>query len=81
VTPLVGRCYGAGQFTDRDLCGILGEIVIGQKPGRENAKEKIFFNPLGLSICDLLEGFRIYQSAKEKGMGKILPLWQTPLWV
>lgn len=78
---LVGRCYGAGLFTDQDLHAALAEIVIGRKPGREKHEEKIFFNPLGTSICDLFEGYRVYQSAKKKGIGKVLSLWQKPLWV
>jgi len=78
---LVGRCYGAGLFTDKDLYAALPEIVIGRKPGRENEEEKIFFNPLGMSICDLFEAYRVYQSAKEKGIGKVLSLWQNPLWI
>lgn len=78
---LVGRCFGAGLFTDKDLYASLPEIVIGRKPGREKDEEKIFFNPLGMSICDLFEAYRVYQSAKEKGIGKILSLWERPLWV
>ncbi len=78
---LVGRCYGAGLFADKDLYAALPEIVIGRKPGRENDKEKIFFNPLGMSICDLFEAYRLYQSAKEKGIGKVLSLWERPIWV
>lgn len=77
---LVGRCYGAGLFTDKDLYASLPEIVIGRKPGREKDEERIFFNPLGMSICDLFEAYRVYQSAREKGIGKILSLWGRPLW-
>jgi ornithine cyclodeaminase len=78
---LVGRCYGAGLFTEKELYASLPEIVIGRKPGRETEGEKIFFNPLGMSICDLFEAYRIYQSAKEKEIGRVLPLWEDPLWV
>jgi ornithine cyclodeaminase len=78
---LVGRCYGAGSFTEKDLHASLPEILIGGKSGRENDEEKIFFNPLGMSVCDLFEAYRVYQSAKEKGIGKTLPLWESPIWV
>jgi 2,3-diaminopropionate biosynthesis protein SbnB len=78
---LVGRCYGAGSFTDKDLYATLPEIVIGRKRGRERDEEKIFFNPLGMSICDLFEAYRIYQSAKKKGIGKVFPLWERPIWI
>ncbi|MBM4338276.1 MAG: hypothetical protein FJ110_01910 [Deltaproteobacteria bacterium] len=78
---LVGRCFGAGLFTEKDLYASLPEILLGWKTGSENDEEKIFFNPLGMSICDLFEAYRIYQSAKEKGIGKILSLWEKPLWV
>jgi 2,3-diaminopropionate biosynthesis protein SbnB len=78
---LVGRSYGAGFFTDKDLYASLPEIVIGRKPGREKDEEKVFFNPLGMSICDLFEAYRVYQSAREKGIGNILSLWEKPIWV
>jgi ornithine cyclodeaminase len=78
---LVGRCYGAGWFTDKDLYATLPEIVLGKKPGREKEEEKIFFNPLGMSICDLFEAYRVYRSAKEKEIGRFLPLWESPLWI
>jgi len=59
--------------------GNLGEIVVGDKPGRKNPKERIFFNPIGLGIHDLSEAFRVFQNARKKRIGKKLLLWKNPI--
>jgi len=46
----------------------LSEIVIRRKTGKEKDGEKIFFNPKGMSIYELFEGYRVFQPAKEKGV-------------
>ncbi|HEY4717801.1 MAG TPA: ornithine cyclodeaminase family protein [Anaerolineales bacterium] len=52
----------------------LGEIVAGKKPGREADSERIAAINLGLALDDVATAIRIYQLAKEKGIGKELPL-------
>ena len=52
----------------------LGEIVAGKKPGREADSERIAAINLGLALDDMATAIRIYQRAKEKGIGKELPL-------
>ena len=52
----------------------LGEIVAGNKPGRQNAKERIAAINLGLALDDMATAIRIYQRAKEMGIGAELPL-------
>jgi len=59
----------------------LGQIVVGKATGRENAKQKILFNPIGMSIHDVSEAFRVYNAALEKGIGKDLALWEHPHWL
>ena len=59
--------------------GDLGEIIVGNRPGRSNDDEIIFFNPIGLGIHDLSEAHRIYQNALKMGIGKKLPLWDSPI--
>lgn len=72
------RAIKEGVIDEDKLRGNLGDIIVGNKPGRRDRKEKIFFNPIGLGIHDLSEAFRVYECAKEKGIGRILPLWDAP---
>lgn len=52
----------------------LGEIVAGKKLGREKASERIAAINLGLALDDMATAIRIYQRAKERGIGIELPL-------
>ncbi len=47
----------------------IGEILLGNKPGRENEAEITFFDSTGLSIQDNTTAGKIYRKAIEKGVG------------
>jgi 2,3-diaminopropionate biosynthesis protein SbnB len=59
----------------------LGSIITGQNPGRENDRERIFFNPGGMGIEDVAAATRVYRNALERGVGKQLELWHEPIWI
>jgi len=77
----IAYMHQAGEFDDDDLYAELGEIVAGDKPGRESDTERIFFNPVGLGTEDIAVATRIYRTAQERGLGQTLPLWKSPRWV
>jgi ornithine cyclodeaminase/alanine dehydrogenase len=52
----------------------LGEIVAGKKPGRESASERTAGINLGLALDDMATAIRVYQRAKDAGIGRALPL-------
>ncbi len=52
----------------------LGEIVTGQKPGRESPEERTISMNLGLALDDMAVAPEIYRRAKELGIGTWLPL-------
>jgi ornithine cyclodeaminase/alanine dehydrogenase-like protein (mu-crystallin family) len=52
----------------------LGELVTGQKPGRETPSERTMTANLGLAIDDMAVAPIIFQKAVEKGIGTWLPL-------
>jgi len=52
----------------------LGEIVAGNKPGREKADERTICINLGLALDDMATAILIYNRAGEKGIGTQLPL-------
>jgi ornithine cyclodeaminase len=64
----------------RERIADLGDILIGKAPGRENDRQKILFNPIGLGIHDVAEAYRVYRAARAGGIGQMLPLWQSPHW-
>ncbi len=72
------RAVRDGVIPEEKVKGNLGEVITGKKSGRESDAERIFFNPIGLGIHDLSEAFRVFESAKAKGVGKKLPLWENP---
>ena len=57
----------------------LGEIITGQKPGRENEMERIINFNYGLAIEDVAMASEIYTRAKAKELGQILPLMEAEL--
>lgn len=52
----------------------LGELVTGQKTGRETAAEKTMTANLGLAIDDMAVAPLIYKKARALGIGTLLPL-------
>lgn len=69
-------------YVDEKAIIELGQIVVGNKDGRTDKKQKIFFNPIGLGIHDLSEAFRVYQNAKRANIGQMITLWEDPdIWI
>jgi len=52
----------------------LGELVVGQKTGRETSTERTMTANLGLALEDMAVAPLIYQRALDKGIGTILTL-------
>ena len=52
----------------------VGELVTGQKPGRQSARERTITCNLGLALDDMATAPIIYRRAVERGMGAWLPL-------
>jgi len=52
----------------------LGELVTGQKPGRESAVERTIACNLGLALDDMATAPLVYRRAVERGLGTWLPL-------
>jgi ornithine cyclodeaminase/alanine dehydrogenase-like protein (mu-crystallin family) len=81
-----------GDFVERLEKGIIswdkivevGEVLNRLKPGRTSAEQiTLFKNTGGVGISDVAIGGRLYQLAKEKGLGLELPIdgaeWREPL--
>lgn len=53
-----------------DIYGEIGEILAGKKAGRESAEEITIFDTTGMGIQDNVTAMRVYEIAKEKGLGQ-----------
>lgn len=62
-----------GRLHPRQLVE-LGEIVCGHHEGRRNAAEITLFESQGMAIQDLAVAARVVASARERGLGRELPL-------
>lgn len=56
------------------IYGETGEVLGGLKPGRENEKEFIFCNNVGMAVEDMVIARRIFDIALEQGVGRRIPL-------
>ena len=53
----------------------LAEIVAGKAPGRTNRDQITLFKSNGIAIEDVVVGGRVYELARERGIGKEVPMW------
>jgi len=58
-----------GVITEEDIYAELGQIVAGKKEGRTSPDEVTLFKATGLAIQDVGTAHKVYQLAKEKGIG------------
>jgi len=59
-----------GAITADHIAGDLGEVVTGRVPGRTHPDEITLFKSEGLAIQDVSVATRVYQIAKERGIGQ-----------
>ncbi len=53
----------------------IGEIVNGDKPGRQSDDEITFFKSVGVAVQDAVAGAAILAAAEAKGLGVLADLW------
>ena len=63
----------SGRLTQANLHAELGQIVNGDRPGRERPDERILFWHRGLSITDVALGQTMLAKAQANGIGTTLP--------
>lgn len=73
-TQTISQMYQKGMLKDEDIYADLGEIITGQKTGRVNDDEIIYFNSVGLSFIDLNFAYEVYKIAVKKGIGTVVSL-------
>jgi ornithine cyclodeaminase/alanine dehydrogenase len=58
-----------GAITEEHVHASLGEVVAGLKPGRESDEEITLFKSVGLAVQDAATAARVYELAREAGVG------------
>ncbi len=59
-----------GQFSRKDLAGEIGEIVVGEKPGRTSEEDITLFDSTGLAVQDISTAWKVYEKSIERGIGE-----------
>jgi ornithine cyclodeaminase/alanine dehydrogenase-like protein (mu-crystallin family) len=54
----------------------LAEIVAGKTPGRSTPQQITLFKSNGIAIEDIIVAGKIYELARDRGMGRQVPLWE-----
>jgi alanine dehydrogenase len=69
--------WSAGLLDDDDIHAELGEVVIGERPGREPEDGVTVFDSTGLAIQDVAAAHVVYERASEEGLGEPFELVNT----
>lgn len=73
-TQTISQMYKQGLLTDEDIHADLHEIITGKKAGREDSREFIYYNGVGLSYVDVALANWMFETAKAKGLGQKIQL-------
>ncbi|MBZ0319529.1 MAG: ornithine cyclodeaminase family protein [Anaerolineae bacterium] len=66
-----------GAVDDSHIRGEIGEILLGEIPGRQSRTEITLFKSLGLAVEDLASAHYIYHQAVQQGIGTAVELGST----
>lgn len=70
---LIHQLTAEGSFSREQLHAELGEVVIGERPGREDEDEVILLNPMGMAVIDVSCAKAVYDHAVAAKIGTWLP--------
>ena len=54
----------------------LADIVSGKVPGRTDAQQITLFKSNGIATEDIAVAARVYEAARERGIGREIPMWE-----
>jgi ornithine cyclodeaminase/alanine dehydrogenase-like protein (mu-crystallin family) len=66
-----GRACGPGETVSgaRPVDGTIGQLLLGECPGRDSAEDIIVVNPFGMAICDIAIARQVRSVALRRGLG------------
>ena len=59
----------AGTITQEGIYAEIGEVLLGDRPGRESDSEITVFDTTGMGVQDNVTAAAVYETAKQEGMG------------
>lgn len=65
----IQHALGQGLISEDSIHAEIGQILIGEKAGRESEKEITLFDSTGLAAQDIAAAYVVYREAKERGLG------------
>ncbi|HHY39179.1 MAG TPA: ornithine cyclodeaminase family protein [Clostridia bacterium] len=80
LPSMMSRLYREGRLTDAGVVN-LREIVAGKTEGRRTRQDLVIFDSFGVACEDFMVASRIYEVAKKRGIGRVLPFWEAPKWL
>ena len=66
--------HEAGLIDDTVITGELGEVIVGEKPGRRSDEERIYFCSVGMGTEDVALAYAVFRETERKGLGTVLNL-------
>ena len=75
------RLIRDGKIDDSRIDASVSDLVAGRKSGRGNDDQLTYTCNVGLGLYDVAIAARVYQYAKENGIGQKLKLWDEPIMV
>ncbi|MCP4328026.1 MAG: ornithine cyclodeaminase family protein [Alphaproteobacteria bacterium] len=73
-TDDVAQAASEGLPAEKPYDGEVADLVAGNSPGRENAKQRTALLFAGVGVADIAVAALIYEQAINKGIGHVLPL-------
>ena len=70
-----------GKIDDSRIDASVSDLVAGRKSGRDNGDQLTYTCNVGLGLYDVAIAARVYQYAKENGIGQKFKLWDEPIMV
>src|SRR6185312_13723976 len=64
-----------GDESRWDSVSEISQIVAAKADGRQDAEEITLFKSIGIAEEDVATAARVYQLAREKGIGREVPMW------
>jgi len=78
VADVLHQCREVGELHHAPEVAVraeLGQVVIGERPGRQSAEEIVVFDSTGTALQDVAAAEALYRAASAEGSGSPLPLW------
>ncbi len=60
---------GKGEWSAEHIFAEIGDIITGEKPGRESAEEITLFKSVGIALLDTVVAHAVFMKAKALGIG------------